>query len=273
MENADLNITVVQANLQWEDRIANFEHLENLIDRATPVTDIIVLPEMFPTGFSMNASKMAEMPEGPSYLWMKRLAKKYETAVVGSVITRETHLEEPDRFYNRLYWVFPEGYYEVYNKRHLFSFANEHQYYSSGNRRLIIMYKEWRICPLICYDLRFPAWSRNHDFESGTENVFDLLIYVANWPKARSRAWINLLEARAHENQVYTCGVNRVGNDGNDIGYSGDSKVFSPKGEPLLEFMPHEEGVKTISLDMESLKRFRDKFPVANDGDGFELKT
>ncbi|GAB5538362.1 MAG: amidohydrolase [Salibacteraceae bacterium] len=270
-QHPNLKITLVQPDLYWESPRANYLHIEKMLDEAEVVTDLIVLPEMFPTGFSMNTEELAELPEGASYLWMKRLAKKYDAAVVGSIITREPHLEDEDSFNNRLHWVFPEGDLEVYNKRHLFSFAKEHEYYSPGKKRLIVMYKGWRICPLICYDLRFPAWSRNQDFVSGTEHMFDLLIYVANWPKARKRAWTNLLEARAHENQVYTCGVNRVGIDGNDIEYDGDSAVFSPKGESLCAFEPGAEAVKTVELDLDALNTFREKFPVGKDSDGFTL--
>jgi predicted amidohydrolase len=269
--NPDLKITLVQTDLQWEDPRANYIHIEKLLDEADLDTDVIILPEMFPTGFSMNTKEMAELPEGASYLWMKRLAAKFDAAVAGSVITREPHIEDNDSFYNRLHWVFPEGDLETYDKRHLFSFASENNHYSSGHKRLIVMYKGWRICPLICYDLRFPVWSRNQDFNDGQDPVFDLLIYVANWPKARTRAWSNLLEARAHENQVYCCGVNRVGKDYNGIGYVGNSAAFSPKGETLCSFEEGAEGVKTVTISLDDLNAFRMKFPVGSDSDNFNL--
>lgn len=220
--------------------------------------DVIVLPEMFNTGFSMESSKLAEPHDGPSVQWMKQQAELYNAAVVGSVIT-----EQDSHYYNRLYWVFPDGTFKCYDKRHLFRMAQEHEHFTGGTERRIVEYKGWKICPLICYDLRFPVWSRN--------NVqFDVLVYVANWPAARTDAWSTLLKARAIENQCYVIGCNRVGEDGKGIGYAGASVIHDPKGVELT----HQNGteqVLTASINFGELADFRTKFPVDKDRDKFEI--
>lgn len=265
----DLRITTVQANLVWEDKQANLLHFEKLLDKANPKTDVIILPEMFATGFSMNAAKHAEQVDGQTISWMKKMSIKHQAVVTGSVIT-----QDKGRYYNRLYWVLPDGNVESYDKRHLFSFADEEKYYSAGSSRLIVEFKGWRICPLVCYDLRFPVWSRNIDFnDPKAATAYDLLIYVANWPEARRRPWLTLLEARAHENQVYVAGVNRIGKDGNGINHTGDTGVYSPKGEIISKTEPSEESVETISLSFSELEEFREKFTVWKDKDQFDLKT
>ena len=270
---SDLSITVIQTDLLWEDRNANLASLTSQLEQLSSESDIIVLPEMFSTGFSMNPSKLAEPHLGPTYQWMVKMASKLDTVIAGSIIS---YMDEAGirSYYNRLYWVEPGGNHACYDKRHLFSFAGEHDHYSAGNERLIVAYKGWKICPLICYDLRFPVWSRNNSHDGAeTEAAFDLLIYVANWPEARRKPWINLLEARAHENQAYVVGVNRIGKDGNGITHSGDSGVFSPKGERLDHIQPHEPKAETVTLSRSDLDEFRSKFTVWKDKDAFKLNS
>lgn len=267
MEN-NLKLTIVQSSLVWEsidDNLAIFSQKLSSIQKKT--TDVIVLPEMFTTGFSMNSKKLAELLNGKALKWMQQTAKEKDSAVIGSFIC-----EENDHFYNRLAWVFPNGDYKTYDKRHLFRFAGENKHFSPGNNRIIVNYKGWKICPLICFDLRFPVFSRNRDFETQKAPVYDCLIYVANWPEARRKPWKTLLEARAHENQCYVVGVNRIGKDGNDIPYSGDSAIYSPKGEQLSVTKPHQESIETISVSMQELNDFRAKFPVSLDADSFILQ-
>jgi predicted amidohydrolase len=225
-----------------------------------PATDLIVLPEMFTTGFSMDASPLAEPAEGPTLHWMQEEAAKHQAVITGSVIVREG-----DSFYNRLFWVRPDGTYDQYDKRHLFRMANEHHTYTSGSEKIIVELKGWNICPLVCYDLRFPVWSRN------TDSRYDLLLYVANWPKPRSNAWSILLQARAIENLAYVVGVNRVGSDANNHPYSGDSAIIHPKGHKLLE-TTEAEGVHTITLSRQELVDFRESFPAHLDADTFTLR-
>lgn len=257
-----LNITTVQAGLHWEDPQANRDHFSALIAQADPTTDLIILPEMFTTGFSMNTAQ-AEATNGATPDWMRALAALYNAAVMGSVMIREA-----DRCYNRLFFAHPDGRVEAYDKRHLFSFAGEHQHFTAGGERLIVNHRGWRICPLVCYDLRFPVWSRNARIDgAASDHEFDLLVYVANWPEIRQRPWTVLLEARAHENQCYVAGVNRIGTDGNGIVYSGDTAVFSHRGERMSRTKAHEERVETIALSMDELAGFREKFTPWRDKD------
>lgn len=254
----DLNITLLQTNLHWEDPDANRVYLSNLLDKIG-TTDLIILPEMFNTGFSMNSRKLAEVMDGETIQWMTEVAKEKRAVVTGSLIVKEGI-----SYYNRLIWMRPNGTFEWYDKKHLFRMANENEHFTSGKSKLIVALKGWKICPLICYDLRFPVWSRN------VEN-FDLLFYVANWPEARVSAWEKLIYARAIENQCYVAGVNRIGKDGKDIPYSGNSMLVSPKGDLLWKAENHLEEVKTISLSLEDLSTFRKKFPVSSDADRFEI--
>jgi omega-amidase len=268
----NLKISIVQASLVWENKGANLRHLGELIADSQNDSDIIVLPEMFSTGFSMNAKKLAESDEGGTLAWMKELAQKSNSAVVGSFIAKVSEGVE-NRFYNRLHWVEPSGIIRTYDKRHLFSFAGEANHYSAGKERLIVEYKGWRICPMVCYDLRFPVWSRNASLDGESDkDAYDLLIYVANWPEARNSAWINLLEARSHENQAYVVGVNRVGKDGNGINHIGNSAIFSPKGELLSKRIVEEEAVQTVEVGLYDLINYREKFRAWGDKDVFELK-
>jgi predicted amidohydrolase len=262
----ELHITLLQANQVWENPTANLDKFEKELSKAGK-TDLIVLPEMFSTGFSMNPKQLAEPMNGASMNWMHQQALKHQAVVTGSLI-----ITEKGKFFNRLIWMNPDGSFHHYDKRHLFSFANEQEHYAAGNDRLIVALKGWRICPLICYDLRFPVWSRNLVMNGDAKTIaYDLLIYVANWPEARSSAWMNLLEARAHENQTYVAGLNRVGNDGNGIYHSGNSMVIGPKGNTITSLKPGQEGILQSALSFEELETFRSKFTAWKDADGFQL--
>ncbi len=261
----DLKISVVQPDIRWENRTENLNYLSKMIDQIDGSTDIIILPEMFTTGFSMKAEGIAEEyhSEMESLRWMMNIASQKGAAISGSI-----SVKEGAEFFNRLFWVYPDGSYKHYDKRHLFSFAGEDSIYSPGLEKLIIDFKGWHICPLICYDLRFPVWSRNTLSNELPE--YDLLIYVANWPEVRREPWMKLLYARAIENQCFVVGSNRVGSDGNDISYSGDSLIINPKGE-LICSLNDEEAVYSINLNRSELDEFRQKFPVLKDADSFKL--
>jgi len=262
----DLKITLIQADLHWEDIDANLAMFEEKIWRIGEQTDVIVLPEMFSTGFTMEAHKLSEMMNMKTTKWMKMVADQTGALVMGSFIA-SVH----DRFYNRLLWMEPGGNFKTYDKRHLFRMADEHLVYSPGESQLIGHWKGWRICPLICYDLRFPVWSRNRWNATLKKPSYDLLVYVANWPQVRANAWDMLLRARAIENLSYVAGVNRVGFDGKGVEYIGNSEVISPKGEPIFS-VEGVEAVKTIQLNANSLQAYRDKFPALLDADDFNLE-
>jgi len=223
--------------------------------------ELVVLPEMFSTGFSMEAETLAEDMDGPTLSWMKKIAGLKKIILTGSIIAREG-----DKFFNRLLWVLPNGQYGHYDKRHLFAYAGEDNRYSPGNKRLIASVNGWKIHLLICYDLRFPVWSRQ-SIQNG-QPEYDLLVYVANWPERRNHAWKSLLQARAIENQCYVVGVNRVGDDGHGIYHSGDSMVVDPLGN-ILYHKAHEEDLFTIALEKEKLEEVRNKFPFWKDADHF----
>lgn len=254
-----LNVTIVQSDLIWQNKNKNFDHFNNLLSELKDLTDIIVLPEMFTTGFSMNSKELAESMDGLSVKWMKDKAQELNAVLVGSVI-----IEENSNFYNRLLWVYPDGNILNYDKRHLFRMADEHKFFSAGNVKLVVEYKGWKICPLVCYDLRFPVWSRNQE-------DFDLLIYIANWPEKRKHPWKTLLMARAMENQVYVVGVNRIGTDANEIIYSGDSVIVDPKGNILVNTEAFSESVETLTLSLKKLNDFRETFPLRMDKDEFNI--
>lgn len=258
-----LTITTIQTNLAWEDKQANLQMLEQKINSIQQKTEVVVLPEMFSTGFSMQPDRFAESMDGETIKWMQRVSAENKIIITGSII-----VNEHDKYYNRLIWMLPNGQYGVYDKRHLFAFADEDQHYAAGNKRLIASVKGWRINLQICYDLRFPVWARQQTQPEGPE--YDLLIYVANWPERRSHAWKTLLLARAIENQCYVIGVNRVGEDGNGIYHSGDSMLIDPLGE-ILYHTKDVEDVNTITLDKEKLLTVRDKYPFWKDADGFLL--
>ena len=255
-----LIITGIQSSLQWEDKEANLQMFEEKIFSISQPTEIVVLPEMFSTGFSMQPKKLAEPMDGETVEWMKQIAAKKKIILTGSVI-----IEEDRNFYNRLVWVLPNGQIGYYDKRHLFAYGDEDQHYTAGKKRLIASVKGWKINLMVCYDLRFPVWSRQQgDFE------YDVLIYVANWPERRVHAWTTLLRARAIENQSYVIGVNRTGDDGNKIPYTGESMAVNPMGE-ILYHKNDEEDVFTVTLDRSDLEKTREKFPFWKDADQFKI--
>lgn len=258
MEN--LNIALLQADLVWENSKINLKKFEEKIEATQAEVDLFILPEMFSTGFSMNAKKLAESKNGPALKWMKRIANEKNAAITGSVIVKEG-----EHFFNRLYFVFPDTTFKQYDKHHTFTLAKEHETYTAGKERLIVEYKGWKICPLICYDLRFPVWARN------TED-YDLLIYVANWPKTRIHAWDILLQARAIENMSYCAGVNRTGLDGNDHEYIGHTAVYDSLGKAMFEEESEMEFTKVITLDKKHLIDTRKKLKFLQDRDKFTLE-
>jgi omega-amidase len=261
----DLKITLIQSDLYWEETDANLSSMEEKIWQIGGETDVIVLPEMFTTGFTMNAPALAEHMNMRTFKWMRQMADQTGALILGSYIVT-VH----GRYYNRLVWMEPGGNFKTYDKRHLFRMAVEHKTYSAGESLLVATWKGWRICPLICYDLRFPVWSRNTYDATAQQLNYDLLIYVANWPAARVVAWDALLKARAIENLCYAVGVNRVGLDGNGIEYNGHSALYSPKGEVVF-ISEGMETIKTLELNANSLKAFRDKFPAFLDADDFSV--
>ncbi|MEI8058959.1 MAG: amidohydrolase [Ferruginibacter sp.] len=258
-----LTITTIQSNLFWEDKTANMEMLEQKINSIDQKTELVVLQEMFTTGFSMQPENFAESMQGETVNWMQRVSKENGILLTGSII-----IEEDGQYYNRLVWVLPNGQLGFYNKRHLFAYGAEDKYYTPGNKRLIASVKGWKINLQVCYDLRFPVWARQQSTENNTE--YDILIYVANWPEKRSHAWKTLLCARAIENQCYVIGVNRVGNDGNNNYHSGNSLVIDPLGQ-VLYHMADEEDINTITLSKEKLEEVRTKFPFWKDADDFNF--
>jgi len=261
-----LHISLVQGDTRWHDPQANRDYYGELLKQAKSDTDIFILPETFTSGFSNEAIADAETMEGPTLVWMLEKARLHNAVITGSVQIREGF-----EVFNRLIWAQPDGQYHYYDKRHLFRMANEHQRYASGDKRLTIEYKGWRICPLVCYDLRFPVYSRNR-FGHEVENRFDydVLLYVANWPSARRHAWMSLLPARAIENLSYVAGVNRVGVDGNSIDYAGDSVALDFLGQPIVSGANQPE-VLCCSLSASDLQAFRARFPAYLDADKFEI--
>ncbi|RYY99805.1 MAG: amidohydrolase [Chitinophagaceae bacterium] len=261
-----LPFTLLQTTLQWEDPAANRRALEEKIRRYSAAGQVVVLPEMFATGFSMKPELLAEEMDGPTVQWMKETARAQRIILTGSLM-----IKEEGHYYNRGLWVLPNGTVGQYNKRHLFAYAGEHEHYTPGHERLIASVNGWRVQLLVCYDLRFPVWSRQqvHRGEEAAPE-YDVLLYVANWPERRSLAWKTLLQARAIENQCYVIGVNRVGEDGNGIYHSGDSMVIDPMGE-VLYHKAHEEDAFTITLDKTHLEAVRQKLPFWKDADDFSL--
>lgn len=255
-----LKISIVQTDIAWENKQENLRTLREKLHALRGTTEIVVLPEMFSTGFTMKSRELAEPVSGITVRILKELAADFQLALCGSFICSER-----SNYYNRAFFITPEGEEFYYDKRHLFRMGNEAEYFSAGNNKLIISYRGWNICLLVCYDLRFPVWSRN------VNNEYDLLIYMASWPQVRRLAWDTLLCARALENMCYVCGVNRIGVDGNKLIYNGGSVVFSAKGEVLASVPDGEEGIETISLSLISLQQLRDKFPVWKDADAFRL--
>ncbi|AZJ33161.1 amidohydrolase [Tenacibaculum mesophilum] len=255
-----LKVALIQSDLVWENPTENRKRFEKKINGLSDEIDLIVLPEMFTTGFTMNASAVAEIMEGETVQWLQNLAQEKSIAITGSII-----ISENNNFYNRLLFVHPSGKIDSYNKKHTFTLAGEHEVFSAGTERIIIDYKGWRICPLICYDLRFPVWARN------TEN-YDLLLYVASWPKPRIEAWDSLLKARAIENMSYTIGVNRVGVDANGYEYIGNTACYDTLGNCLVKNNLGTEEILIIELNKQEQAKIRDRFCFLDDRDAFVIK-
>jgi omega-amidase len=268
-----LTITTIQADLLWEDKTANLRRLEEKIDGIGVHTELVVLPEMFSTGFSMRPEALAERMDGPTVDWMRKTAARKKIILTGSII-----IEDEGHYFNRLLWMLPNGQYGYYDKRHRFAYAGENEHYTAGHKRLVASVKGWKLLLLVCYDLRFPVWSRQNpqatqlpDPPQAEELEYDLIVYVANWPERRSHAWKTLLQARAIENQSYVIGVNRVGEDGNQIAHSGDTMIIDPLGETLYHAAPKEE-IFTLTLKKEQLETVRQRFPFWKDADHFNIE-
>jgi predicted amidohydrolase len=271
-QSETLLITMVQTELHWEKPEANLQMLEQKINSVKDKMEIVVLPEMFSTGFSMKAEELAEEMNGPAVSWMKRMAIEKKIILTGSLI-----IKEEGKYFNRLIWMQPNGEYYYYDKRHLFAYGGEGEKFTSGSKRLIVSVKGWKINLMVCYDLRFPVWARQlrtielpdqQPSLSSDEPEYDALIYVANWPDRRIHAWKTLLQARAIENQSYVVGVNRIGKDGNENQYSGDSMVVDPLGAVLYSPGQKDE-IFTYTLTLATLKEVREKLPFLKDADSF----
>ena len=254
-----MKISVIQPDIAWEDKLLNFKNLSDLIKPLFNKTDIVLLPEMFNTGFSMNPSELGETPEGETFHWMKNMARKGNFGLCGSYIVTEN-----EKSYNRWVFTMPDGEFRYYDKRHLFSMGGEDKLFTPGRSRLVFAFRDMRISPYICYDLRFPVWSRNNE-------GFDLMLYSANWPLARQNVWITLLKARAIENQCFVAGSNRTGIDGAGIEYSGESMIITPRGEILVSAGNRANCSINSELSVTELSDCRKKFPVNNDADNFTV--
>lgn len=252
-----LSVYLVQADLVWENAEENIRHLDHLL-QGIPDGALVLLPEMFATGFSMNPARVAQDSNGPAIDWLKRIS-------AGKAVCGSLSFKENGKYYNRLIWAENGEVRAVYDKKHLFSYGKEQRFYESGTERICVDYRGWKILPFVCYDLRFPVWCRN------TEEA-ELMLFVANWPQVRIKAWEKLLQARAIENQCYVAGVNRVGEDGNGVYHNGSSMVCDARGE-ILAHKTDEEAVICIDLDPNSLMEFRQSFPVLKDRDGFEFRV
>ncbi|QTY26281.1 amidohydrolase [Flavobacterium sp. CS20] len=259
MASKNLIVSIIQTELTWENKDANFKKFDDLINAIELDTDLIVLPEMFSTGFSMNAEKLYDEPEGQTLDWLQHHAKAKQVAITGSAI-----IKDQNQYFNRLFFVEPNGNYKTYDKRHLFTLAGEEKHYSAGQAKLIVDYKGWKICPLVCYDLRFPVWIRNQE-------DYDLLIFVANWPAMRVKAWDALLQARAIENMSYTIGVNRIGEDGKGYPHCGHSAIYDALGEKITTDLFEEAFVETKTLSKQGLLETREKFGFLRDRDEFKV--
>lgn len=254
-----IKITIFQAYLFWENAEKNLQNLSLRLSALKEKTDLILLPEMFNTGFTTNVEKCAERMDGMTMRWLFNTSKSFGCVVAGTLI-----IEEDGKYYNRFVWMSPDGSYVYYDKRHLFALAKEDTVFTPGNSRIIFQLKGWKICPMVCYDLRFPVWSRNQ------EEGYDLLVYTASWPDKRSAHWRALIPARAIENQSFVIGVNRVGYDGNEVYYSGGSMCISPLGD-VVYYKPEDEDLYTFTLNPNDLGRAREQFPFLKDGDTFSL--
>ncbi len=256
----NLKISIFQGYLFWENIDKNLQNIELRLGSIREKTELIILPEMFTTGFTMNAAALAEPMDGKSMQWMHKIAVKYEAVVTGSLIIKENN-----KFYNRLIWMRPDGSHEHYDKRHLFALGKEHETYTAGDKRIIVELNGWKICPVICYDLRFPVWLRNVGGE------YDLLLIVANWPERRALHWRTLIPARAIENQAYVVAVNRVGHDGDEVYHSGDSNCIDPNGK-VIYYKRDEEDMYTFSIVGDEIEKIRRAMPFLKDADVFKIE-
>lgn len=260
MANKDLTITIIQPDIIWNNISDNLWNYSSILEKNNKKSDLILLPEMFATGFTTNPLHLAESMDGETIRWMRNISEKNGCSIAGSVV-----IKEHDRYYNRLLFINASGSVELYDKRHLFRMEGEEIHYAPGEKRLIVTVNGWRINFQICYDLRFPVWSKNL-------NDYDLLVNVANWPGRRSNVWNTLLKARAIENQAYVIGVNRTGKDGNGISYKGESQVISPEGNVMLNMKLRKNALEIITLSLDELLDFREKFPVWRDWDRFTIE-
>lgn len=260
LQDDKLGLSLVQYDIIWEDKDKNLDYLHSIVKDLSGKTDIVILPEMFTTGFSMNSHNLAESNDGNTITQIKNWAKEYNIAFCGSFIAKDK-----TTFYNRGFFISSENEY-FYDKRHLFRMGSEPHFFSSGNSRLIFKHKSFNICLLICYDLRFPVWARN------VNNEYDLLIYVANWPASRAKVWNTLLMARAIENMCFVCGVNRIGTDGNGLTYNGCSRLLNARGDEISNIEQNRDQVETVYISKTELEQFRNKFPVWKDADTFDIK-
>ncbi|NDV81482.1 amidohydrolase [Bacteroides sp. 51] len=257
-----MRISILQTDIIWENKEDNLNRLRNKLEELRGKTDIAILPEMFSTGFTMRSKELAEPVDGYTITTLRSLAVAYGIALVGSYIAYDN-----GHYYNRAFFLTPNSEAFYYDKKHLFRMGHEEEYFSAGDKKIIIPYQGWNICLLVCYELRFPVWSRN------VQNEYDLLIYVANWPTARRLVWDTLLAARAIENMTYVCGANRVGTDGNKLNYNGGSAIYSPKGKAIAMATDDQEDIITMDLSLDQLNAFRQKFPVWLDADKFEIQS
>jgi omega-amidase len=260
-----LKVSLVQGATRWHDLSGNRDYYGGLIRSLRGQSDLIVLPETFTSGFTNETLGNAETMQGESMAWLKSLSAEVSAVITGSMVIREG-----EHCFNRLVWMRPDGQFDIYDKRHLFRMAKEHERYGGGDRRLVVELKGWRICPMVCYDLRFPVWTRNRYDRAVGHFDYDLSIFVANWPSPRRYAWSTLLRARAIENLSYCIGVNRVGTDGNNLHYGGDSAVLDFLGQPFIELGAQEQ-VVTAMLDPAALAAHRERFPAWMDADDFSL--
>ncbi len=256
-----LTLAIIQTDLVWQNAAQNRIQFSSKINQITEQVDVIVFPEMFTTGFSMHPQEIAETMQGETVNWMLNTAAEKNAAIAGSVI-----ISENGNFFNRFLFVHPSGEINYYNKKHLFTLAGEHKIYASGKEKLLVNYKGWKICPLVCYDLRFPVWARNVE-------AYDALLYVANWPKPRIKAWDTLLKARAIENMCYCVGVNRVGKDANNLAYTGHSAAYDCLGEQVVSTTDNVEDTAIVTLDKNHISTVRKKLNFLNDRDSFELEN
>lgn len=256
-----MRVSILQTDIAWEDKQENLKRLHDKLKELRGKTDIVILPEMFSTGFTMRSKALAEPVDGKTITTLRSWAKAYEIALAGSYIASDN-----GHYYNRAFFLTPHNEAFYYDKKHLFRMGNEKAHFSAGDKRVIIPYRGWNICLLVCYEVRFPVWSRN------VQNEYDLLIYVANWPTVRRHVWDTLLSARAIENMAYVCGVNRIGTDGNELNYNGGSAIYSPKGKAIAMTADDQEDVATADLSLDQLHSFREKFPVWMDADGFKIE-